>query len=196
MTVCIPSYKNRKNNLLYRLQDLGNREIIAFIYEDDFYESGYDQLDLSKCKVVMVPKEYHTIQKMRRFIQNYMGNQVYWTIDDDIIIEEKVLKDVEDCFDESIAILAPMNIIFWKTRIPQKYPIQAILFNGTLLAKKKISYSGMPIHEDIEICKKCDKKHLDYGIITNLFYSMIDCETTVQDHELLRANTRRIYPNA
>ena len=79
--LCIPSCRNRKPSLLDRLDVFGDSEIYVFNYENEV--DLYKWLDKPNVHKITVPLEYLSIQKMRQFIQNYMGDKIYWAIDDD-----------------------------------------------------------------------------------------------------------------
>lgn len=80
--LCIMSCHNRKPSILDNLDQFGNSKINVFIY--DFEKELYDWLDKPNVNKIIVPKSYLTCQKMRVFIQNYMGDNKYWVTDDDL----------------------------------------------------------------------------------------------------------------
>lgn len=80
--LCIPSCRNRQPSLLQDLDKFGDSEIYVFNYENEV--DLYKWLDKPNVHKVTVPLEYLSIQKMRQFIQNYMGDKIYWVSDDDI----------------------------------------------------------------------------------------------------------------
>lgn len=80
--LCIISCHNRKPSILDNLAQFGNTPINVFIY--DFEEELYKWLDMPNVTKVIVPKDYLSCQKMRVFVQNYMGDQKYWVTDDDL----------------------------------------------------------------------------------------------------------------
>lgn len=82
--VCITSVHNRKPTILDNLEQFGNTKINVFVY--DFERDMYTWLEnKDNVNIVYVPEEYLRVQRMRLFIQNYMGDQKYWTCDDDVI---------------------------------------------------------------------------------------------------------------
>lgn len=82
--LCVPSCHNRQPSILQHFDQFGDTKINVFIYEHetDLYTWLDDIPNVTK---VVVPKDYLTIQKMRVFIQNYMGDQKYWVTDDDLV---------------------------------------------------------------------------------------------------------------
>lgn len=82
--IAIPSYKHRKTTLIDRLNEaeIDPKDVCIFIYESD--KENYNLEDYKDSTVYLVPEDYKSGQRMRMFIQQTMGNQIYWCIDDDI----------------------------------------------------------------------------------------------------------------
>lgn len=80
--LCIMTCHNRKPSILDNLDQFGDSQINVFIY--DFENEMYSWLDRKNVNKIYVPKEYLSCQKMRVFIQGYMGDKKYWVTDDDL----------------------------------------------------------------------------------------------------------------
>lgn len=181
LEICIPTYKNRKNNLTTRLSPFSkDRKIHIFSYEDD---DSYED----KTNFVIVPKEYHTVQKMRKFIQEYMGDKLYWVIDDDVIVDEESLLVAEQLIND-FAIVGLQNEYY--------IPVQCVLFNGKILNDKNIKYTGdSSVHEDIEILYNASKAGLEIAMVDAKFSIMENYSTINQNKMDLYKNTLRKYPD-
>lgn len=111
--ICIPSYKNRKNNVIRNLQIFKDMPIYLFLYEDDYEKSGYDKLGLENMSNVHIIKlkvgdtldisknqvPWKSLRCKRAFIQRYMEDKadMYFMSDDDVLNEGKIVNaDPED----------------------------------------------------------------------------------------------------
>lgn len=120
--ICIPSYKNRKNNIIQKLSVLKDMEVYLFLYEDDYVISGYDKLKLEEkpnvhiilLKVtgeLNIEKQsvpWKSLRCKRAFIQRYMENvsDYYFMSDDDILPEGKMVNT--DCEDQRTTKTIPI----------------------------------------------------------------------------------------
>lgn len=80
--ICIITYGNRKPSILDNLEQFGKTAIKVFIY--DFQKEMYNWLSGDNIEKIYVDSQYLTVQKMRVFVQNYMGEKKYWVCDDDV----------------------------------------------------------------------------------------------------------------
>jgi len=172
-TVCIPSCRNRKPSLLDTLNEVGSK-VNVFIYADEvkLYEWLEETDMLHK---VVVPVDYHTVQKMRFFIQGYMKDEAFWLLDDDLIGASFCRKlksssvfqaiwaadeivEHEHALDTLASIQANMcdiNAKVWegKTLIRgAEFNHQAVLYNAPMLNKHGIHFTGdTSVNEDTEM---------------------------------------------
>ena len=168
--LCIPSCKNRKPSLLDRLELFGDSEIYVFNYENEV--DLYKWLDKPNVHKVAVPLEYLSIQKMRQFIQNYMGDKIYWVSDDDIkffyypwkLKELDVFSGfkimeilIDKCFPtQFFSAISPTHLetgcrFFHKELFKYGYASQVCLFNGKICNDIGLKYTGdKSLLEDME----------------------------------------------
>lgn len=192
--IAIPSYKHRKSTLIDRLEDAGlnPKDVCIFIYESD--KENYNLDDYKESTVYLVPEEYKSGQKMRQYIQNTMGNQIYWCIDDDIgnkgtkYVEGVKRNQVEASLGEILTIgesyipnepwgcLSPTlseTVIYFAE--PNK-PVSGngtccacILINNPALLSKNVRYTGdKNVTEDLEFSLNCYLAGLPQHIIKHL----------------------------
>ena len=168
--LCIPSCRNRKPSLLDRLEVFGDSEIYVFNYENEI--DLYKWLDKPNVHKVTVPLEYLSIQKMRQFIQNYMGDKIYWAIDDDYnamffpwklkkLNEFEGLHMLELLIDKEFpthdfSAISPTHLesacrFFHGELFKYGYASQVCLFNGKICNDIGLKYTGdKSLLEDIE----------------------------------------------
>ena len=172
-TVCIPSCRNRKPSLLDSLNEVSSK-VNVYIYEDEV--KLYEWLkETDNLKKIVVPVDYHSVQKMRYFIQGHMGDEAFWLLDDDLIGASFCRKlktstvfqaiwaadeivEHEHALDRLASIQANMcdiNAKTWegKTLIRgAEFNHQAVLYNAPLLNKKNIKFTGdKKVNEDTEM---------------------------------------------
>lgn len=111
--ICIPSYKNRKGNIIQKLDVLKDMPIYLFLYEDDYEVSGYSNLNLEDKPNVHIIKlkvgptldisknqvPWKSLRVKRAFIQRYMEDKadMYFMSDDDVLDSGKLVNaDPED----------------------------------------------------------------------------------------------------
>lgn len=86
--VVIPSYRNREGCLVRRLDELDGCSVFVFVYNDDYTESHYDELDnRAGVTFVKIDADWRSIQRKRHFINEYMLKKYisdYILVDDDI----------------------------------------------------------------------------------------------------------------
>ena len=168
--LCIPSCRNRKPSLLDKLELFGDSEIYVFNYENEV--DLYKWLDKPNVHKVIVPLEYLSIQKMRQFIQNYMGDKIYWVSDDDIkffyypwkLKELDVFSGfkimeilIDKCFPtQFFSAISPTHLesacrFFHGDLFKYGYASQVCLFNGKICNDIGLKYTGdKSLLEDIE----------------------------------------------
>ena len=168
--LCIPSCRNRKPSLLDKLELFGDSEIYVFNYENEI--DLYKWLDKPNVHKVTVPLKYLSIQKMRQFIQNYMGDKIYWVSDDDIkffyypwkLKELDVFsgfKILETLIDKEFpthdfSAISPTHLesacrFFHGDLFKYGYASQVCLFNGKICNDIGLKYTGdKSLSEDIE----------------------------------------------
>lgn len=85
--IVIPSYKNRAGNLVQHLEQVSDNKIYVFVYADDYV--NYKEYDCKQnVEFVKLDVEWRSIQKKRRYIQDYFAKRPeierYFMIDDDL----------------------------------------------------------------------------------------------------------------
>ena len=85
--IVIPSYRNRAGNLVQHLEQVSDNKIYVFVYEDDY--ENYKEYDCKpNVEFVKLNVEWRSIQKKRRYIQDYFAERQdierYIMIDDDV----------------------------------------------------------------------------------------------------------------
>ena len=85
--IVIPSYRNRAGNLVQHLEQVSDNKIYVFVYEDDY--DNYKEYDCKpNVEFVKLNVEWRSIQKKRRYIQDYFAERPdierYIMIDDDV----------------------------------------------------------------------------------------------------------------
>lgn len=168
--LCIPSCRNRQPSLLQDLDKFGDSEIYVFNYENEV--DLYKWLDKPNVNKITVPLEYLSIQKMRQFIQNYMGDKIYWVSDDDIKffyypwkLKEldvfsgfKIMEILIDKYfpTQFFSAISPTHLetgcrFFHKELFKYGYASQVCLFNGKICNDIGLKYTGdKSLLEDME----------------------------------------------
>lgn len=85
--IVIPSYKNRVGNLVQHLEQVSDNKIYVFVYDDDY--DNYKEYDCKpNVEFVKLNVNWRSIQKKRRYIQDYFAERPdierYIIIDDDV----------------------------------------------------------------------------------------------------------------
>lgn len=180
--LCIPTMNNRKPSVLDNLDQFGQTNIHLFIY--DWQKELYEWLSRTNITKHYVPKEYLTAQKMRLYMQEFMGEQIYWQLDDDakgikmynekkpvtlalaMRMAEKIAKEKFDN-EEAGSFAIPTSEItckWWNGDLMNVGMTGGIMLtNGKLLAKRNIRYTGnIDIPEDVEFFMDASIAGIDF----------------------------------
>lgn len=172
--LCIITCHNRKPSFLDNISQFSS-QVNVFIY--DFEKELYDWLEEGPTlKKVIVPDEYLSVAKMRKFVQQYMGRKKYWVADDDCknfafandkhklsmglglkMTEEVIHNKVKDDYIIIGFSCAEPCTKWWGGEFARAgSPYCLILFDGAKAIDNNVYYSGdSGVNEDIEINLLC-----------------------------------------
>lgn len=191
--ICVPSCNNRQPSCLQQFQYITS-PIYLFIYERQ--KHLYEYITQKNVTKVLVPDEYLTIQKMRRYMQEYMGDQIYWMLDDDIYLAHMLRGRVHLWWYQGLYILGKIceerklmdkfcvascqgntAEAFYKgtERIGQILDCNAAqmyLLNGKLMRENELYFTGDPcVNEDIELNVNMRLKNLHVLVLAGVSMS-------------------------
>lgn len=174
--IIFPSCNNRKPSIIKDLKHISS-PVYIFVYASQ--EKLYEYIKQENVTKVIVPDEFVTIQRMRKYMQEFMGDKIYWMLDDDIVEARILANKVSIKWYEGLYVLdkilaergvmnstciggpaIEMSNYFYASGGETKifkftkcgYIVNVFIINGKLCKEKKILFKGDPnVSEDLEI---------------------------------------------
>ena len=168
--VCIPTVHNREKSVLKLLDNFGNTKIFLFIIPSEV--ELYSYLNKSNIIKVVLPEEYvGSIQKARKYIQEYMDKQnidLYHCIDDDVVGFMLINKTIDCSVSQGLRVLElfsktiefsslsycfnDISCKFWNgEKYGEVLTAVQYLFNGKKLKELNLKFTGQSdLNEDLE----------------------------------------------
>lgn len=207
--ICVMSYKDRRPSVLQDLRQFIGSRILVFVNHSQLGMYEYLKEDETHPEVIDVPDEEGSSPgKRSRFIQQYMGENKYWLVHDDIGgIKRKDSngKNVHHTLSKGIRMIealehlipeygmmsyTPSNLAhaFKGTRdLRERFAYFCALINGATLYKYDISFSGdIGIREDDEINIQLFEKGIPPVTVCSAYYEFLHAfegKTSSTDNE-------------
>lgn len=168
--VCIPTVHNREKSVLKLLDNFGNTKIYLFIIPSEV--NLYSYINKQNIIKVILPEEYvGSIQKARKYIQEYMNQQnvdFYHCIDDDVVGFMLINKKIDCSVSQGLKVLElfsktiefsslsycfnDISCKFWNgEKYGEVLTAVQYLFNNKKLKQLNLRFTGsLNLNEDLE----------------------------------------------
>lgn len=187
--LCIITCHDRRPSILENLYQFSDETTInVFIYEDEL--KLYDWLHKKRLNKIIVPIKYRSCQKMRVFVQQYMGVKKYWVTDDDLravaLYDDKreisighalrMLEELSEGKFYSAIGYGHVDIAtkFWVGKLTlDTYASVTLLYDGEILTKNRLKYTGdSEVDESLEFIIN---SHLKGVPVKNCPWGLLRC---------------------